>query len=258
MPMPIQAETNISAVVRSLRELWLLAQNLPPAVAASVKSVGVQAFTASGTYTPTPGMVFCLIRCQAPGGGSGGADSDGSTAVASSGGGAGEYAEGLFTAAQIGASQAITIGAQGAAGSNTGGNGGNGGNVSVGALISANGGLGGTGTGSNSNSSAPRAGGAGGTGGTGGHLRIPGQAGESSDRVTDNATFTLIKRGKGGDSVLGRAVPAGPFQGNASVAASAGPNYGAGATGAQHNTTSGITGALGGAGIVQIVEFIAS
>jgi hypothetical protein len=225
---------------------------IPPAT-----PFNVQVFTASATYTPSAGMRFCRIRVQAPGGGSGGADGAGAegSGVASGGGGAGEYAEGFFTAASIGASQTVTIGARGAAGSTTGGNGGTGGTTSVGSLITAIGGSGGTGTGSNSTDPGPRAGGAGGAGGTGGTLRIPGQAGESSDIVTDEATFALLKRGKGGDSFLGRGVPPGPFDNGTPIAASAGPNYGAGATGAYASSDVGVAGALGGAGIVVIEEF---
>jgi hypothetical protein len=237
----------IGAVTAAIQGLPSLAK-IPP---------NVQVFTASDTYTPTEGLVACRIRMQAPGGGSGGADGAGTegSGVASGGGGGGEYAEGWFTAASIGASQAVTIGARGTAGSDTGGNGGTGGTTSVGSLITCVGGTGGTGTGSNSTDPSPRAGGAGGTGGTGGTLRIPGQAGESSDLITDEATFALLKRGKGGDSFLGRGVPPGPFDAGSPVAASAGPNYGAGATGAYASSDVGVAGALGGAGIVIIEEF---
>lgn len=36
----------------------------------------IQKFTASGTYTPTSGMIFCIIECVG-GGGAGGAGSAG-------------------------------------------------------------------------------------------------------------------------------------------------------------------------------------
>jgi hypothetical protein len=220
------------------------------------KAAAVQVFTASGTYTPTAGMKTCRIRVQAPGGGSGGADGEGfGEGVASGAGGAGEYAEGIFTAAQISASQIVTIGAVGTAGSNTGGDGGTGGTTSVGSLITAIGGSGGTGTGSDSTDSSPVAGGAGGTGGAGGSLRVPGQAGGVSDLVTDEATFALIKPGAGGNAVLGHGPPALAFSASEDRAAVAGPNYGAGARGAQAATNTGIAGAVGGAGIVIIEEF---
>lgn len=217
----------------------------------------VQTFTAGATYTPTADMKTCRIRVQAPGGGSGGADGAGPVGggVASGGGGAGEYAEGWFTAAQIGASQAVTIGAVGTAGSDTGGNGGVGGTTSVGSLITGIGGSGGTGTGSDSTDAGSRAGGVGGTGGTGGTVRVPGQAGGSSDRVTDEATFGLVKPGAGGNAVLGHGPPAPAFSDGEDRAAVAGPNYGAGARGAQAFTNTGVVGAVGGAGIVIIEEF---
>jgi hypothetical protein len=56
-------------------------------------------------------------------------------------GGSGAYGKGLFTAAQIGASEAVTVGTGGTTGS--GGSGGNGGASPIGVLASAPGGVGG-------------------------------------------------------------------------------------------------------------------
>ena len=109
----------------------------------AVKTVKRQTFTSSGTYTPSAGMLYCFVRLQAPGGGSGGIQSAGSANGATGGAGAGGYAERLLTAAQIGASQTVTIGAVGAAGvgaTPTGG--GTGGTTSLGTLLSATGGAG--------------------------------------------------------------------------------------------------------------------
>lgn len=124
-----------------------------------------QIFTSTGTYTPTSGMVYCNVRLQAAGGGSGGADGvgDGNRGVASGGGGGGEYAEKVYNATEIGANAAVTIGAVGAAGDTTGGNGGDAGDSSfnpagTGGTLTVDGGHGGTGTGSNSTLVTPRAG----------------------------------------------------------------------------------------------------
>lgn len=228
--------------------------------------VVIQVFTASGTYTPTAGMDFCIIEAQAPGGGSGGADGVGRTGgagvtagVASGGGGGGEYRRGVFSAATIGASQSVTINAAGTAGTDTGGNGGNGGTVSVGALISANGGSGGTGTGSNSTSGAPVAGGAGGSGGSGGSFSLPGQDGGYGFIPQTNPDATAAKMkvpGNGGNSFMGRGAVAAPTSGAGDAAGIAGGLYGGGAAGATDDDTTGSAGAAGGAGIVVITEFI--
>ncbi|WP_254215316.1 hypothetical protein [Burkholderia multivorans] len=111
--------------------------------AATGRLIGTQVFTGSGTYTPTPGMTFVIFEVQGGGASGGGATvpSAGNVSVGSPGT-AGAYARGKFTAAQVGASQAVTVGA-GAPGQ-TGGGGLNGGTSSVGSLISAVGGVGGT------------------------------------------------------------------------------------------------------------------
>ncbi len=104
--------------------------------------LNIQVFTSSGTYVPTPGMAFCRPRLV--GGGAAGAGGN----IPASGqvtlgapGTAASYAEGKFTAAQVGSSQVVTIGAAGAKA--LGAPGGNGGATSLGSLITAPGGFGG-------------------------------------------------------------------------------------------------------------------
>ena len=232
-------------------------------------TIVVQVFTASGTYTPTAGMDFCIVEGQASGGGGGGADGFGAdggsgitAGVASGGGGAGEYRRALFDAAAIGGSQAVTVNASGAAGSNTGGNGGNGGNGGAtvfGALLTANGGTGGTGTGSNSTSSAPVAGGAGGTGGSGGSFSAPGGNGAYGYIGTQNPVAAAEKvkiPGRGGDAVLGKGAEGVAAMGATDSAGVTGGNYGGGGSGATDDDTAGGAGGAGGPGIIVITEFI--
>jgi hypothetical protein len=142
-----------------------------------INTIAVQTFSANGTYTPTSGMVYCIVKIVAGGGGSGGVSTVNSSQISlSEPGGGGEYAEGIFSAATIGASQAVTIGAAGAAGAAGNNAGSTGGTTSLGALITAIGGDGGAGDiarSSNSNYAAP-ANNAGGTGGTGGYFRMQG------------------------------------------------------------------------------------
>lgn len=93
--------------------------------------IGTQVFTASGTYVPTPGMGS--VKVTLVGGGAGGAGIPATPAGQSAGGaggGAGGIGVYMFTAAQIGTSQPIVIGAGGAGGNFT--NGSNGGSTAFG------------------------------------------------------------------------------------------------------------------------------
>lgn len=111
---------------------------------ASGRLIGTQVFTASGTYIPTSGMKFLIVEQVGGGGGSGGTSATGAGQASLGGGGAGgAYAKGRFTAAQVGASQPITIGTGGTAGPASSGSGGTGGTTSFGSLMSAPGGFGG-------------------------------------------------------------------------------------------------------------------
>lgn len=101
----------------------------------------------SAIYVPTPGMRFVDVEIVGAGGGTGGlpATSSAQTATAG-GGGSGAYARGIFTAAQIGSSVPLTIGAGGAAGAVGTGAGGAGGSTAFGSFMTAPGG-GGSGVG---------------------------------------------------------------------------------------------------------------
>lgn len=74
-------------------------------------------FTSSGTYTPTPGMRYIEVEMIGGGGGSGcAAESTGignQRVSGSAGAGAGGYAKFRMTAAQVGASVTVTVGAGG-------------------------------------------------------------------------------------------------------------------------------------------------
>lgn len=140
--------------------------------------LNVQTFVASGTYTPTPGMQTVIFEVQGGGASGGGTTATGAGAAAAAGGGsAGAYAKGRFTAAAVGASQVVTVGASvtGTAGAS----GTNGNLSSVGSLISAPGGLGGAGSGpTTSFVAAGGAGGAATAAPTGGNIEsIPGAQG---------------------------------------------------------------------------------
>ena len=234
--------------------------NRPPDTGSDAFSeIATQVFTATGTYTPNARMIYCHAKLQAAGGGSGGADSGNASngGVAGGGGGAGEYAEGFFSAATIGASQAVTIGAVGTAGAATGGNGGNAAASSLGSLLTCNGGSGGTGTGNSvTNAPAQFGGGAGGSGGSGGHLRIPGGPGGPGFSVANNSGATNFRAigGIGGASILGN--PVHQLVAGGDNVGIAGQNYGAGASGATDDDQTGSAGNTGGPGILVITEYL--
>lgn len=106
----------------------------------SFSILNVQTFSVSGTYTPTVGLINAYIEVIGGGSGGGGkVTTSGISMTGGDGGYSGSYSAGLFSAASIGASKVVTIGAGG-----TGGVGATqptaGGDSSVGSLITAKGG----------------------------------------------------------------------------------------------------------------------
>ena len=211
-------------------------------------SIKNQVFTGSGTYTPTSGMAYCQIICLGGGGAGGGATAtSGTTLCGAAGGGAGEYAVGIFSAATIGVSQTVTIGAGGAGSS--GATGGAGGTTSVGILITSGGGAGG-GTYSASSSTGSAAGGLGGTGGSGGDYRSPGYNGFESWSSTTSVTVGFVYSSQGADSQLGRG-GRGVFLGNSGSGNGEGAGgYGAGGAGGINSFSNSATN--GGAGSLEL------
>jgi hypothetical protein len=211
-------------------------------------SISVQTFTASGTYTPTPGTAYAIVECVGSGGGGGGcAVSAGVTW--GGGGGSGGYSRKILSAAAIGASQTITVGAAGAgATSGTAGSGGSGGDVSFGTLCIGKGGQGGAGyTGSGIGDAT----GVGGVAGTGDVTA----AGETGGKSGAGNTAT-VPSAYGGSSTWGgggaQTIP-GAAAGNDGLPAS---NYGSGGGGGiQNGAATPPGGGNGSAGIVVVTEF---
>lgn len=102
--------------------------------------IGIQVFTASGTYTPTAGTSSVIVEAVGGGGGGGGAAASGASGA---GGGSGAYARVRATSAFSGVT--VTIGAAGAAGTAGANAGGVGGTTSFGSIVSCPGGSGGGG-----------------------------------------------------------------------------------------------------------------
>lgn len=216
-----------------------------PGYGAGFSSVVVQTFSASGTYTPTANMVYAIIEAVGGGGGGGGTTAAvATTASSGAAGGSGGYSRSYVTAATVGASQTVTIGAGGTAGTSAGGSGGAGGNTSVGAICIANGGSGGNG------SAVGFAGGAGGTAGTGDVTVVGNAGGPRFQTVTNSASGYPLP---GAPSYFGGGALA---PASTSAAGNSGTR-GGGASGAiSVNPAGAAAGGVGGAGYVVITEFI--
>ena len=213
----------------------------------NVNTITRQVFTSSGTYTPSSGLLYAEIEIVGGGGGGGGVAATSSN-CAGGGGGAGGYAKKEVSAATIGASQTVTIGASGTAGSSSGGTGGSGGTTSVGALVSATGGSGGVG------SSGTSASGGNGGSGSSGDVNMNGSDGGTSN--VNSASTSMTISGYGGSSVFsgsrrGLILSTGNSNGLSGQSSS-----GAGGSGAVGNSSgSGQSGGAGGSGIVIITEY---
>lgn len=136
----------INAIRQLMADLATYNSNvIQPLIDGLIASTLLTLFTVSGTFTPNAKMLFCDVWGWGGGGAGGGVPA---TAAGQSGAGAGGHAgaksQSRFTAAQIGASQAVTIGAGGVG---TNGAGPAGSATTLGALLSAAGGLGGPTTG---------------------------------------------------------------------------------------------------------------
>lgn len=206
------------------------------------KTLAKQIFTSSGTYTPTAGMVYCIAEVVGGGGGGAGAGTNNPFVCQSGSGGA--YARSVLSAATVGASQTITIGAGGAGGNNSGSNASNGGTSSLGSLIVCGGGNGGVSV----TAIGLIAGIAGGVA-SAGDVQIPG--GNSNFGSGSTATVQLNFSGAGGNSFYGQG---GLPQTSVNHPGASGTGYGAGGAGATGNGT-GNTGGNGTAGIIIITEY---
>lgn len=208
--------------------------------------INVQVFTSSGTYTPSAGLVYAVVECQA-GGGAGGGTASTAITISGGGGGGGGYARRALSAAQIGTSQAVTVGAGGA--SVISAPGGAGTLSSFGALCSANPGSGGGVA--NPNAGAPGGGGAGGTG----DILLPGSDGAIG--FFSSILTVAGLGGQGGHSRLGAGAPATATSGAGSLTGRSGVNYGGGGGGAFTLNSVGLGGGPGAPGIVIVTEYLA-
>lgn len=217
---------------------------------APVVTVKKQVFLVNSTYTPSTGMLFGIGEGVAGGGGGAGCLGSLTGISGGGGGGAGGYSRLFFTAATIGVSKPVVIGAAGSGGAAGANNGTAGGDTTLGStLLVAKGGSGGTQLGTNTLGQ----GGAGGIAGTG-DMSLPGNPGLCSN----GGTITTINGigGKGGDSIFGGSPTQVVTNGSISVGTAATANTGAGGGGASVNgSATTAAGGNGGTGIVFITEY---
>jgi hypothetical protein len=216
-------------------------------------TVAIQKFTSSGTYTPMAGMTYAIVELVGGGGGGGAAYAESSSVFrVGGGGGAGGYSRKLVTAADIGASKTVTIGAGGLGGignvSATPADGSAGGDTSVGVLCMAKGGQGGFAT----PSSVAPAGGVGGSGAAGtGDVTGSGASGGGGYNGTSAGVPAV---GHGGSSYFGGGATLSSLSYDSSTGVDA-TNYGSGGSGGTAYNVSGRSGGNGSAGFVIITEY---
>ncbi|MGC0863478.1 hypothetical protein [Pantoea agglomerans] len=209
--------------------------------------INMQLFTASGTYTPTPGTKSIVVEVQGAGGGAGGIGGAGTGTVAiGNGGAAGGYAKSRLTSGFSGGIS-ITVGTGGPGGNLAPTNGTDGGLSSFGSAIIANGGAGGLGQ----NQTTPPYSVTGSLGGiaTGGN--IVNMRGGASANGAALSTGSVLP-GIGGAAVLGLPVLS-PANNGAPIYAAFG--YGAGGGGSYAFNRAGFSGGSGANGVVIIWEY---
>ncbi len=190
-----------------------------------------QTFTGNGTYTPCTGIIYADMEVW--GGGGAGGNAAAVAGASGGGGGSGGYAKGRASAATIGGSQAVTIGAAG-------------GTSSIGSIVSATGGS----AGANAAGATAVAGGAAGAG-SAGDIQKTGMPGGAGFDTSTGSNFRVS--GYGGNTMLGggglSVVGAGDTSGSAAVA-----NSGSGGSGATSNGGA-TTGGAGGTGYATVTEY---
>lgn len=229
------------------------AATLASATALPGRLLGVQRFTANGTYTPTAGTTRVIIEAVGGGGAGGGAATTGAGQYsAGAGGGSGAYSVGLFTSGFSGL--AVTIGTGGTGVS--AGTGNNGGTTSVGGIITAPGGLGGPTVASSAGPSLSGGGAPGAVGVISGGTTIKLSLGISGGYVALSTAATTTAFGSpGAPSPLtgaGAGITAN-IDGSTPVAGA----FGAGGGGGSNNASLGVarTGGAGANGVVIIYEY---
>ena len=207
----------------------------------SFTTINIQVFLTSGTYTPTTNLKYCQGFVLGAGGAGGGANGAAGELAYGTCGGAGSLSILNASAATIGASQTITVGAGGTGVSNNNGNAGS--DSSIGSLCIGKGGAGGN-VGVSTATLGNLIGGDGGIAGTGDVVSVGNMGGG-----------VVIVSGSGGQAFSG--TPGSTMLGGAVLVSDAPDNTGAGGSGrSSFNGGGAVAGYDGSSGIVWIVEYI--
>lgn len=242
---------SMTGAVISGQRVWCLF--VPPAGAYIVGTIGpstvsptVRMFDVSDTWERPPGLVWARVRLSGGGGQCGGCAATGAgEASEGGGGGGGGFAESIYSAAELGSSQTVTVGA-GGSGGGAGAAGSDGAATSFGSLMTGNGGSGGN-AGSATSTNTSDLGGNGGTASGGNVLNITGGDG-GSGAITGGESS---KHNSGGFSVLSTPVTTHGF----TTAGQAGHSFGGGGGSTRNNDNeSAQAGAPGAAGVVIVEE----
>lgn len=216
---------------------------------ASTQTPVQNVYTANTTWTRPAGLKYVVVEVQGGGGAGGGAPAtSGTQSSAGAGGQGGAYARTIFTVAQVGASEQVTVGGGGSAVS--GGTGGSGGTSSFGAsgtLVSAAGGVGGTALSASADF--------GWTHGADSTQSITGdvEIGGGGSGPVGRGGIQSCNGSAGGNAVLGHG---GGGRGGPAAAGFAGKGYGGGGGGAANVLSSTAkAGGAGAPGIVLVTEY---
>lgn len=249
-PVSLLAETLPEKISKATADTFYVPQSTLPFTAIHTQKFSTHG---SGTYTPTAGMQFVLVRAQAAAGSGGGSASAGAGNNATgSGGSGGEYIEALFTAAQVGAGLPYVVGQGGAAPSAGDNNGNPGTNTTFNTnYIIATAGVAGSGGAARSDASVATAGLDGGSGGSVTVGTLLRQISGGGSGYSISLTGTGLS-GAGGNAGCGAAGARANADSNGGVGSS-----GAGGAGASSNQSTGpFAGGAGGDGFIEFIEYV--
>ena len=242
-PTPLAGDNDTSVATTAF-----VSSAVTTGTAAMWRSIKTQTFTSSGTYTPSQGMINCIVECYGGGGGGGGTNAATAQAAVGGGGGGGGYSRSCLSAAAVGASKAVSVGNGGASSGGPGAGGAGGSTTFGGTLCVANGGSGGGG------SAFSQAATLGGVPGTGNVIAAPGpNAHTAGGDITSAQSITL--GGGGASTALGGGGEGGRSNSGGTNGSNA-TGFAAGAGGGSCNQSSIPTqGGAGAPGICVVTEY---
>lgn len=212
----------------------------------------LRVYSASTVWTKPADLAFVEVLVIGGGGGGGGVyTSDTTTPAAAGGGGAGGWAKHLIMAANLAATETVTVGTGGTGGANTGANGAAGGTSSFGAYISATGGQGGVGNSASATPAVIR----GGQGGVGAGSTLSGNGEPGGYGQVFGTGNSSISGGRGGSSLLGGGAPGQYISSGTGGPGFAAVSYGAGGGGAAGYANNDAQGGAGQGGVVIVKEY---